>query len=114
MVRDGAEVVPGITAMATRGHTVGHHSYVIESEGRRLINVGDVLHHHVLLLRHPEWHNIFDSDRAAGATTRRRVLEQLSNDGTLAALYHFPFPGIGTIARDGPHFVWLPSPMFEG
>jgi glyoxylase-like metal-dependent hydrolase (beta-lactamase superfamily II) len=113
-VRDGAEVVPGITAMATAGHTVGHHSYVIESGGRRLVNLGDVLHHHVLLLRHPEWHNIFDSDRAAGAATRRRVLETLSADGTQAVAYHFPFPGIGTFARDSQGFVWLPTPMHEG
>jgi glyoxylase-like metal-dependent hydrolase (beta-lactamase superfamily II) len=112
-VRDGAEVVPGVTAMATTGHTVGHHSYVIESEGRRLINIGDVVHHHVLLLTHPEWHNIFDSDRAAGAATRRRVLEQLARDGTPAQFYHFPFPGVGTVAKDGERFVWLPAPMHE-
>lgn len=113
-VRDGSEVVPGISAMATTGHTVGHHSYVIESEGRRMINVGDVLHHHVLLLQNPQWHNIFDSDKAAGAATRRRVLEMLANDGTRAAFYHFPWPGVGTIARDRDGFVWLPEPMFEG
>lgn len=113
-VRDGAEVVPGITATATAGHTVGHTSFVIESEGRRMINIGDVIHHHVLLLKHPEWHNIFDSDKAAGAATRRRVLEQLAESGTLAQFYHFPFPGVGTVAKDGNQFVWLPAPMFEG
>jgi glyoxylase-like metal-dependent hydrolase (beta-lactamase superfamily II) len=113
-VRDGSEVVPGITAMATTGHTVGHHSYMIESEGRRLINMGDVIHHHVLLLKHPEWHNIFDSDKPAGAATRRRVLEQLAESGTPAQFYHFPFPGVGTVAKDGSGFVWLPAPMFEG
>ncbi len=112
-VGDGAEIVPGITAMATAGHTAGHHSYVVEREGRRLINLGDVFHHHVLLLRHPEWHNIFDSDRAAGAATRRRVLDTLARDGTQVASYHFPWPGIGTIARDGDRAVWLPTPLFE-
>jgi glyoxylase-like metal-dependent hydrolase (beta-lactamase superfamily II) len=113
-VRDGSEVVPGITAMATGGHTIGHHSFVIESQGQRLINLGDVLHHHVLLLRHPEWHNIFDSDRAAGAATRRRMLDLLAREGTLSAVYHFPFPGLGRFARDSQGFVWLPAPLFEG
>jgi glyoxylase-like metal-dependent hydrolase (beta-lactamase superfamily II) len=113
-VRDGAEVVPGITAMATPGHTVGHHSYVIESGGQRLVNVGDVLHHHVLLLRHPEWHNIFDSDKAQGAATRRRVLETMSADGTQCVLYHFPFPGVGRFVRAGQGFAWIPMPMHEG
>jgi glyoxylase-like metal-dependent hydrolase (beta-lactamase superfamily II) len=112
-VHDGSEVVPGITAMATGGHTIGHHSYVIESEGKRLVNVGDVLHHQVLLLRHPEWHNIFDSDKAQGAATRRRILETMSADGTQCVLYHFPFPGLGTFARAGQGFAWLPTPMHE-
>jgi glyoxylase-like metal-dependent hydrolase (beta-lactamase superfamily II) len=112
-VRDGSEVVPGIKAMSTAGHTIGHTSYVVESEGRALINTGDVLHHHVLLLQHPEWHNIFDSDKAAGAATRRRVLETLAESGTLAQFYHFPFPGVGTIAKDGNRFVYLPAPLHE-
>ena len=112
-VRDGSEVVPGITAMATPGHTLGHHSYVIESGGRRLVNLGDVLHHHVLLLRHPEWHNVFDSDREGGAATRRRVIEQMVADGTSLIVYHFPFPGLGTIARDGQHYTWLQASIHE-
>lgn len=112
-MRDGAEVVPGVTAMATPGHTAGHHSYVIESEGRRVVNLGDVVHHHVLL-RNPEWHNIFDSDRAGGAATRRRVLTDLAGSGAQAVVYHMPFPGLGSFAREGSAFTWLPTPMHEG
>jgi glyoxylase-like metal-dependent hydrolase (beta-lactamase superfamily II) len=100
--------------MTTPGHTVGHHSFVIESEGRQLINTGDVLHHPVLLLRHPEWHNVFDSDREMGAATRRRVLDHLARTGTQAINYHFPFPGSGTIRRDGDRFTWLPASLHEG
>lgn len=114
-VRDGGEVVPGITAMATAGHTAGHHSYVIESEGRRLINIGDVAHHPILQLRHPDWKVIaWDSDPAAGSATRARVLQQLARDGTQAIFYHFPFPGLGTVARAGEAFAWLPTPIFQG
>ena len=113
-VRDGGEVAPGLTAMATPGHTVGHHSHVIESEGRRLVNLGDVLHHHVLLVQHPEWHNVFDSDREAGAATRLRMVERLAADGTQVVVYHFPFPGLGTIGRDGQQRTWLPTPIHQG
>ena len=73
-----------------------------------------MLHHHVLLLRHPEWHNIFDSDKAQGAATRRRVLETMSADGTQCVLYHFPFPGVGRFVRAGQGFAWIPMPMHEG
>ncbi|WP_144185728.1 MBL fold metallo-hydrolase [Elioraea rosea] len=113
-VRDGTEVVPGITAMASAGHTIGHHSYVIESEGKRLVNIGDVFHHHVLLLQNPQWHNIFDSDKAQGAATRQRVAGELAASGTRAVVYHFPFPGVGSIARHANGFIWLPEPIFEG
>ncbi|MCC7282617.1 MAG: MBL fold metallo-hydrolase [Acetobacteraceae bacterium] len=114
-VRDGAEVVPGITAVATFGHTAGHHSYLIESEGKKLLNTGDVAHHPVLQLRHPEWKVIaWDSDPAAGSATRRRVLQQLATDGTPAIFYHFPFPGLGTVAPSGDAFAWLPTPINEG
>jgi glyoxylase-like metal-dependent hydrolase (beta-lactamase superfamily II) len=114
-VRDGAEVVPGITAVATAGHTVGHHSYLIESEGRKLLNVGDVVHHPILLLRHPEWKVMaWDSDPTAGAATRARLLAQLAADGTQSIFYHFPFPGLGTVARAGEAFAWLPTAIFEG
>lgn len=109
-VRDGAEVVPGITAIATAGHTAGHHSYLIQSEGRKLLNTGDVAHHPVLQLRHPDWKVIaWDSDPAVGSVTRRRVLSQLAADGTPAIFYHFPFPGIGVVAPQGDAFTWLPT-----
>ncbi|MFC7612091.1 MBL fold metallo-hydrolase [Teichococcus aestuarii] len=41
MVKDGAEVVPGITAISTPGHTVGHTCYTIESDGQSMVYTGD-------------------------------------------------------------------------
>lgn len=113
-VRDGAEGVPGITAVASPGHKIGHHSYVIESEGRRLVNLGDVFHHHVLLLQNPQWHNIFDSDKTQWTASRQRVAGELAASGTRAVVYHSPFPGVGSIARHANGFIRLPEPIFEG
>jgi glyoxylase-like metal-dependent hydrolase (beta-lactamase superfamily II) len=113
-VRDGAEMVPGITAMATPGHTAGHISYVIESEGRRLINLGDVCHHHIVLLRNPGWRVAFDSDPVQGARTRQDVLARAASSGDLLSVFHFPFPGHGHVVREGAGFAWLPAPMHAG
>src|SRR5580658_2484720 len=38
------ELVPGIRAMATPGHTPGHTVYVVESKGQRLVLWGDLMH----------------------------------------------------------------------
>ncbi|HZH47820.1 MAG TPA: MBL fold metallo-hydrolase, partial [Roseococcus sp.] len=53
MVRNEQEVAPGVTAIFTPGHTVGHTVYAITSQGRTMVNTGDLAHHQVLLLRKP-------------------------------------------------------------
>lgn len=114
VVRDGAEMVPGIGAIATPGHTVGHVSYVIESDSQRLINMGDVCHHHIVLMRHPDWRVAFDSDPVQGARTRRNFMSRAASSGDLVCGFHFPFPGHGRVARDGEGFLWLPAPLHAG
>ena len=44
-VTDRKEVLPGVTALSTPGHTVGHTSYLISSGNETFLNVGDVVHH---------------------------------------------------------------------
>ena len=38
------QLVPGIRAVVTRGHTPGHAMYVIESKGEKLVLWGDLMH----------------------------------------------------------------------
>lgn len=49
-IKDGQDVVSGIKAVATLGHTVGHTSFLITSGDQTLCVTGDVLHHHVPFL----------------------------------------------------------------
>jgi glyoxylase-like metal-dependent hydrolase (beta-lactamase superfamily II) len=65
------DVAPGIRAVATHGHTAGHVSFHLESEGQRLLVSGDVANHHVLALNNPDWPFGFDADPAQAAATRR-------------------------------------------
>jgi glyoxylase-like metal-dependent hydrolase (beta-lactamase superfamily II) len=106
MVRDGQEVIPGVTALATPGHTLGHHAYRIASGGESLIHFGDVAHHHVLLLRNPRWHVSFDTDGDLAEASRVRLLDQLATDRLWAMGFHTPWPGLGHVARDGEGFAW--------
>ncbi|MGD9865256.1 MAG: MBL fold metallo-hydrolase, partial [Pseudodonghicola sp.] len=79
-VEDGIEVAPGITAMATFGHTPGHMSYMLESQNRQLVLTADLANHYVWCFAHPEWQVSFDMDKEAATAARRRVLGMLAAD----------------------------------
>lgn len=110
-VDDGDEVVPGVTAIATPGHSPGHLVYRVSSEGESMLVWGDLCHHQVLLLQHPEWAFQFDWDGPA-ATAQRWRIYQLAHEGRDAVLaYHFPFPGLGHLRREGGGYAWVPQEL---
>lgn len=111
MVRPGQEVLPGVQAIATPGHTVGHVSYLITSDGKSMLNIGDLAHHEVLLLQKPTYEFAFDTDPKQAAQSRLRVLPEMARQRIPLLGYHFPFPGIGNIAPAGDGFQWYPTPM---
>lgn len=111
MVRDGQPVAPGVVALATPGHTVGHHCYAISDGGMTVVNTGDLAHHHAIMLRRPAWEFAFDTDPAQSARTRARMLDRLATDRHHMLSYHFPWPGLGHVARAGEGFAWVPAPM---
>ncbi len=49
------EVLPGLTALGTPGHTPGHTSFRLESGGKRLLIASDITNHPALFVRHPDW-----------------------------------------------------------
>ncbi len=110
-IKDGEEFLPGIQAMATPGHTVGHTSFMITSEGQSLYLAADVLHHHVLSVELPQNQFAFDSDPQQGAATRQNVLDMLATDRLTFLAYHFPWPGIGHIAKAGDGYRYVAAPM---
>jgi glyoxylase-like metal-dependent hydrolase (beta-lactamase superfamily II) len=111
MVRNEQEVVPGVTAIFAPGHTVGHTCYAITSAGRTMLNSGDLAHHQVLLLRQPLMEFSFDTDPKLSAQTRARMLDRLATDRHAVLSYHFPWPGLGHVRKEGAGYGWVPSPM---
>jgi hypothetical protein len=53
----------------------------------------------------------FDADGQQGAETRVRMLDRLAADKTLIAVYHFPWPGLGYVARQGDAYRYIPEPL---
>jgi glyoxylase-like metal-dependent hydrolase (beta-lactamase superfamily II) len=110
-VKDGQEILPGIQAISTPGHTVGHTCYMITSEGKSLCNIGDLTHHQVLLVETPRLEFAYDTDPKQSVQSRVRTLDMLASQKTPLLAYHFPWPGIGHVAKMGDGFRYHPTPM---
>lgn len=106
---DEDELVPGVQALETSGHSAGHHSFMLESNAQRLLLPFDVVPHQVVHLRHPEWFGGVDQIPDAAVETRKSLLARIANEQLPVLAFHFPFPGIGLITRDGDAYRYLPT-----
>jgi glyoxylase-like metal-dependent hydrolase (beta-lactamase superfamily II) len=108
-VKPEGEVVSGITAIATPGHTPGHTSVQIASGSNQLLCTADVVGNRAVGFQQPDWRGGFDLDLDQGAKTRRAFLDRCASEKVMVSSYHLPFPGIGRVVRTGTAFSWLPS-----
>lgn len=110
-IKDGQEFLPGIQAIATPGHTVGHLSYMITSQGKSFCVIGDIAHHHIMSTQTPQFPMAFDTDGQLGVASRRRMFDMLAAQRIPLLAYHFPWPGVGFIAKQGDAYRYIASPM---
>jgi glyoxylase-like metal-dependent hydrolase (beta-lactamase superfamily II) len=96
-------ITPEIRLTPSIGHTPGHVSVLIESEGARAAITGDMTHH-PCQLAHPGWTPQFDTDPAASVATRERLFAEWADQPTLVIGTHFPAPTAGHVVRDGAAF----------
>jgi glyoxylase-like metal-dependent hydrolase (beta-lactamase superfamily II) len=108
-VMDGSEIVPGVRVIDSPGHTMGHMSVVVESQGQQLIALGDSMNHAWMSTARPDWVSGFDMDAAQTVATRRRLLDMAATDRMAVLGYHFPFPGVGHVARAGDDYRFVPA-----
>ncbi len=109
--KDGQEFLPGIQAMAAPGHTVGHHMFMVTSNGKSFAFLGDLTHHAVLLLEKPLMEFSYDTDPKQAAQSRVKMLSMLAANKTAVMSYHFAWPGYGHVAKAGDGFHYYPEPM---
>jgi len=91
---------PEVRLIPTPGHTPGHVSVMIESEGQVAMITGDAVHH-PCQLAHPDWSPPFDSDGKASAVMRRQLFEDAADKPVLVIGTHFAAPTAGHVVRDG-------------
>ena len=108
-IKEGDEVVAGMTAMLAPGHTPGHMVFHIQSEGKQLVMTGDAANHYILSLGNPDWDVRFDMDKAQAAATRRRIFDMIAKDRIPFLGYHMPFPAVGYVEKNGSGFRYVPK-----
>ena len=103
------ELVPGVRAIATYGHTPGHTIYAVESQGQRLVLWGDLMHVAAVQFPEPSVTIRFDTDSKAAAAQRKTQYADAAKRGYWVAASHLPFPGIGHLRADGRGYDWIPA-----
>lgn len=105
---DGDEIVPGLTAIAAPGHTIGHHAFMLRDGEAKLLHLMDTAVHYLVGTEEPDWALAVEMDQPLAAETRRRLFRRAADDQLLVAGYHFPFPGIGRIVEQGRSWRFVP------
>lgn len=96
-----------VSAVVTAGHTPGHMSLEVMSQGDRALVQGDLVVHHVLLPR-PLWEPRFDFEPDGARKLRDSELARWAEERLLIIANHFPKPGFGYVEKDGEAWRWLP------
>ncbi|QOZ53062.1 MBL fold metallo-hydrolase [Bradyrhizobium arachidis] len=105
----GKEVAPGITSIATPGHTPGHTSFAVASGDKKVLIQSDVTNIPELFLRNPDWHVVFDTDGALAQQTRHKFYDMAAAEKATVVGFHFTFPSVGHVEKDGAKYRLIPS-----
>ena len=97
----GDEVLPGIEAVDTRGHTPGHTSFAIHDGSDSVMVIGDAATSSIVSFAHPEWPSGSDQDTGQGIATRTMLLDRLAQEQSRLVGFHLPEGGIGRVEKDG-------------
>jgi len=103
------EIAPGLTSVETIGHTPGHTSYVLSSGSGKVFIQSDVTNNPNLFATHPGWHGGFDQDGEVAEKTRRRVYDMVVAERLQVQGFHYPFPGLGNVVKDGEGYRVVPA-----
>jgi glyoxylase-like metal-dependent hydrolase (beta-lactamase superfamily II) len=105
LIEDGEEIIPGVSALLAPGHTPGHLTVLIESQGEKFLYFVDLLLHPIHC-EHPEWCAVVDIDMEMNVESRKKLLAKAANENMLTMSFHFDFPGLGYVKEREDSWVW--------
>jgi len=103
LVETNHRICEEISLVPSPGHTPGHVSVRIASQGEAALITGDFMHHPCQIAR-PEWSSTADSDPEEARRTREAMLTGLAGTPTLVIGTHFAGRTAGHVVRAGNAF----------
>ena len=103
---DGEQALTSeLTTLPTPGHTPGHMSIMISSQGERALVLGDVLHN-TAQIQELGWCSRADIDPDQAVSTRRSMVAKMEEESLTVVAVHLPKPGFGRILRAEGRRYW--------
>ena len=107
------ELEDGIWLTPAFGHSPGQVCINFRSQGRQAIFTGDMMHH-PLQCREPDWSTCFCTDPKEAAASRKRILAEVADSGTVVVPAHFPGQTAGWVDTDVDTWRWRFMGFEEG
>lgn len=106
---DGAEILPGVAARATYGHTPGHMAFEVRSGSESVMVLGDCVGNHHAAFMAPALGLGSDQDRDMAAQTRLGLMDQLAAEQMRIIGFHLPGGGMGRVERRDGAYRFVPE-----
>jgi glyoxylase-like metal-dependent hydrolase (beta-lactamase superfamily II) len=108
MLRPGDDIVTGLRAIDTAGHTPGHLSLEMTG-GEGLIISADAATNEIASFQHPNAKFGYDTIPDLAIRNRARLIERAATDRIKLLGYHWTYPGVGFAERDSNSFRYVPA-----
>lgn len=106
--KQGEELTPGITSVAAAGHTPGHTCFMVTSGTAKMLAIGDLIHIAPVQFASPEVTITFDWEQPKASSSRINLFDLAAKENILIAAVHLPFPGLGTLRKEGTSYAYTP------
>lgn len=104
---DAEEIMPGVAARATFGHTPGHMAIEVRQGSEAVMILGDCIGNHHVAFEKPEWNSGSDQDQELAARTRVSLLDQLAAEKTRVIGFHLLGNGTGYVDKTASGYTFV-------
>jgi glyoxylase-like metal-dependent hydrolase (beta-lactamase superfamily II) len=108
MLKPGDDIVTGLRALDTAGHTPGHLSLEMAG-GEGLIISADAATNEIASFQHPKARFGYDTLPDIAIQNRARLIERAATDRIKLLGYHWTYPGVGFAEREGNGYRYVPA-----